>query len=62
MQESLTSKPFILALHDDAHAVRELRAEEMQRVGGGDARPACIETVIFTPDCTEGVEFDTDCD
>lgn len=58
MQENLTSKPFIIALHQDQiHAMRELQDDEMWRVGGGDA-PQCIETVIFTPDCTEGIEFD----
>jgi hypothetical protein len=56
MQENLYSKPFILALHEDhALALRELCDEEMQHVAGGDA---CMETVIFTPDCTEGIEFD----
>jgi hypothetical protein len=56
MQENLTRKPFILALHDDhAHTLRELRDDETQRVAGGGA--FCVETVIYTPDCAEDIEF-----
>lgn len=50
MQDSLTSEPFILSIHHDhMDAMRELRAEDMERVGGGQDCPK-IGTVIFYPD------------
>ena len=58
MQENLSSKPFILALHDEAHTLRELRDEETQRVAGGDG--ICwIDTLIVTPGC-ESTEWECD--
>jgi hypothetical protein len=61
MQENLTRKPFILALHDDhAPTLRELREEEAQRVGGGGDfcdGPFCAgPTIIYTPDVCEAME------
>jgi hypothetical protein len=58
MQQDFTRKPFILALHDDhAPTLRELRDEEAQRVGGGQA--ICMtdsHTLLVTPGC-EGTEW-----
>jgi hypothetical protein len=52
MQENLTSKPFILALHDDhAHATRELGDEETQRVAGGDGICMTEMCLLVTPGC-----------
>jgi hypothetical protein len=60
MQDNFTSKPFILALHEDhAPTLRELRDEEARRVAGGDGI-CMMETVTVTPDCAEGMEFSCD--
>ena len=66
MQGNLDSKPFILALHDGhTHTLRELRAEETQRIVGGvdfcSSVPFCAgPTIIVTPDVSE--DFECHCD
>jgi hypothetical protein len=63
MQERLADTPFILALRDDyTRAMRELRIEEMQRVGGGLRGCHCLETMTFTVDMSESPEIQLDCD
>jgi hypothetical protein len=61
MPKNLTSKPFILSMHEDhALALRELRDEETRHVVGG-ASDDCVETWICTADPTE-MECVLDCE